>query len=75
MTNVLWVPELKRSMISVSMIEKKVFDVAFQDGKALIITIGSSSNKATVFRVRERNLYMLKGKPMLVMTRNNVGKC
>jgi hypothetical protein len=33
-TNVLWVPELKRSVISVSVIEKKGFDVAFQDGKA-----------------------------------------
>jgi hypothetical protein len=28
--------ELKRSVISVSMIEKKGFDVAFQDVKALI---------------------------------------
>jgi hypothetical protein len=31
--NVLWVPKLKRSVILVSMIEKKGFDVVFQDGK------------------------------------------
>jgi hypothetical protein len=31
-TNVLWVVELRRSVLSVSMIEKKVFYVLFQDG-------------------------------------------
>jgi hypothetical protein len=30
--NVLWVPELKRSVISVLLIENKGFDVVFQDG-------------------------------------------
>jgi hypothetical protein len=63
-TDVLWVPELKRSVLSVSMIEKKGFDVAFQDGKALINPRGSSSDKAIVLGVRERNLYRLKGQPM-----------
>jgi hypothetical protein len=40
--DVLWVPKLKRSVISVSIIEKKGFDVAFQDGKELIMPRGSS---------------------------------
>jgi hypothetical protein len=35
--DVLLMPELKRSVISVSMIENKGFDVAFQDGKVLIM--------------------------------------
>jgi hypothetical protein len=61
---VLWVPKLKRSVISVSMIEKNGFDVAFQDGKVLIIPRVSSSDKATVFGVGERTLYRLKGQPM-----------
>jgi hypothetical protein len=30
--NMLWVPELRGSVLSVSMIEKKGFDVAFLDG-------------------------------------------
>jgi hypothetical protein len=43
--DVLWVSKHKRSVISVSMIERNGFDVAFQDGKALIIPRGSSSDK------------------------------
>jgi hypothetical protein len=62
--DVLWVPELRRSVLSVSMIEKKGFDVAFQDGQALIKPRGSSSDTTIVFGVRERNLYRLKGQPM-----------
>jgi hypothetical protein len=34
--NVLWVPELRRSVLSVSTIEKKGYDILFQDGQALI---------------------------------------
>jgi len=58
--DVLWVPELKRSVILVSMIEKKGFDVAFQDGNVLIMPIGSNSEKLIFFGVIERNLHMIK---------------
>jgi hypothetical protein len=34
--NVLWVPKIKRSVISVLMVEKNGFDIEFYDGKALI---------------------------------------
>jgi hypothetical protein len=60
---VLWVLEL-RSVFSVSTIEKNGFDVLFQDGHALIKPRGSSSDKAIFFRVRERNMYRLKGQTM-----------
>jgi hypothetical protein len=60
-TNVLWVPELKRSVHSVSSIEKKGFDILFQDRQALIKPRGSSSDIAVVFGVRESNLYRPKG--------------
>jgi hypothetical protein len=63
-TNVLWVPELKSSVLSVSTIEKKGYEVLFRDGHALIMPKGSSSDKAIVFGVRESNLYKLKAKPM-----------
>jgi hypothetical protein len=62
-TYVLWVPKL-RSVLSVSMIEKKGFDVLFQDGQALIKPRGSSSNTTIVLGVRESNLHRLKGQPM-----------
>jgi len=42
--NVLFVPGLRYSVISVLMIEKKGFGVLFQDGKARLRLRGSSSN-------------------------------
>lgn len=49
-------------MISFSMIEKKGFEVLFQDGKVRLKTRGSSS-AGIVLRVREHGLYRLRGKP------------
>jgi hypothetical protein len=37
----------------------------------LIMPRGSSLDKATIFGVRESNLYRLKGKPMRAMASNN----
>jgi hypothetical protein len=42
-TNVLWVPKLRRSVLSVSAIEKKGYEVLFGDGQALFKPKGSSS--------------------------------
>jgi hypothetical protein len=61
--DVLWVPELK-NVLSVSMIEKKGFDVLFRDGEALIKPRGSNLGTICFWGVRGRNLYRLKGQPM-----------
>jgi hypothetical protein len=66
-TNVLWVPKRRRSVLSVSIIEKKGYVVLFQDGQVLFIPRGSSSETAVVLGVRESNLYRLKGQPMRAM--------
>jgi hypothetical protein len=73
-TNVLWVPELRISVLSVSTIEKKGFDIVFQDGHALIKPRGSSSDTTLILGVRESNLYRLKGKPMRAMVSNTMEK-
>jgi hypothetical protein len=70
--NVLWVLELKRSVISISVIEKKGFDVEFEDGKEMINPRGYSSDKAILFGVRESKLYRLKGHPMQAVERSRV---
>jgi hypothetical protein len=70
--DVLWMPELKRSVISVSMNENKGFGVVLQNGKALIMPRASSSNKVVVFRVRESYLYRLKSQPMREISRSIV---
>jgi hypothetical protein len=63
-TNVLWVPKLRRSVFSVSAIEEKGYDILFQDGQVLFTPKGSSSNTVVVLGVRESNLYRMKGQPM-----------
>jgi hypothetical protein len=47
--NVLWALKLKRSVISISVIEKKGFDIVFQDGKMLIKPRGSNLDKVVLF--------------------------
>jgi hypothetical protein len=66
-TNVLWVPELRRSVLSVSEIEKKGYHVLFWDGQVLFVPRGSSFRSTVVLGVRESNLYRLKGQPMRAM--------
>jgi hypothetical protein len=63
-SNVLWVPELRRSVLSISAIEKKGYANLFRDRKVLLIPGGSRSKSVVVLGVRENNLYRLKGQPM-----------
>jgi hypothetical protein len=66
--NVLWVPELRRSVLSVSEIERKGYHVLFRDGQVLLVPRWSSFILAVVLGVREGNLYRLRGHPMSVVT-------
>jgi hypothetical protein len=59
-------------VLSVSVIERKGFDVAFQDVKVLIKPKGSSSDTTSVLGVRETNLYKIKGQPMRAVESNIV---
>ena len=61
--DVLFVPGLRYSNIFVSMIERKGFEVLFQDRKARLSPIGSKSD-GIVLGVREHGLYRLTSKPM-----------
>jgi hypothetical protein len=62
-TNMLWVPKLRRTVLSVSEIEKKGYHILFRDGQVLIVPKGSSFRSAVVLGVRESNLYKLKDQP------------
>jgi len=66
--------ELKRSVLLVSTIERKGFDVVFQDVQALIKPRGSSSETTSVLEVRESNLYKLKGQCMRDYGKQQSGK-
>jgi hypothetical protein len=66
-SNVLWVPELRRSVLSVSKIERKGYHVLFRDGQVLLVPRRSSFRSTVVLGVREGNLYRLRGQPMSVV--------
>jgi hypothetical protein len=57
-------------VLSVPVIEKKGYEVLFQDGHALIMSIGSSSDTIVVLGV-ESNLYTLKCQPMRAIESNS----
>ena len=67
MSNVLWVPKFKSVVLSVSEIERKGYHILFRDGQVLFVPRRSSFRSIVVLRVREGNLYRLRGKPMRVM--------
>jgi hypothetical protein len=63
-SNVLWVPELRRSVLSVLEIEKKGYHLLFRDGRVLFVPRRSSFISTMVLGVREGNLYRSRGQPM-----------
>ena len=62
MKDVLYVPGLKKNILSISGLEKKGFRVAFMDGQVLMWPKGKTIDDAIVIGVEEGGLYKLKGK-------------
>jgi hypothetical protein len=59
--DVLYVPCLKKNILSISALEEKGFRVAFIDGEVLMWSKGKSIDDAIVIGVQEGGLYKLKG--------------
>ena len=57
LNNILYVPGLKKNLLSISCLEDKGDRVAFIDGKVLVWGKDSSIDKAMVIGVREGSLY------------------
>jgi hypothetical protein len=55
--DVLYVPELQKSFLSVSAMEDKGYTITFEDGQVLIRSRGSSLDSAKVL-VTERAIYI-----------------
>jgi transposase InsO family protein len=68
MKDVLYVPSLKKNLLSISTLEKKGFRVAFIDGEVLMWAKGETLNQAIVIGNEENGLYKLKGHSEAVMT-------
>ncbi len=61
MKDILYVPRLKKNLLSISALEKKGFTVAFIDREVLMWPRGGSLEYGVVIGVEEGGLYKLKG--------------
>jgi hypothetical protein len=63
LTEVLYVPGLKKNLVSVSTIEEKGYEVLFRDGQVLLFPRGSSITSAKVIGTRHERLYKFLFQP------------
>jgi hypothetical protein len=75
MKDVLYVPGLKKNLLSISSLEKKGFRVAFIDGEVLMWAKGETSNEAIIIGSEENGLYKLKGHSEAAMTHAIENSC
>ena len=61
MKDVLYVPNLKKNLLSISALDKKGFRVAFIDGQVLMWPKGKNIEDAIIIGEEEGGLYKLKG--------------
>jgi hypothetical protein len=72
---VLFVPGLRKNLLSVFLMEGKGFAVEFKNQHVLIKSKDSSLESAQVIRVREGNLYRLQGEPVRALVHNINNLC
>jgi transposase InsO family protein len=75
MKDVLYVPGLKKNLLSISALEKKGFRVAFIDGEVLMWAKGETLNEAIIIGSEENGLYKLKGHSEAAMTHAIENSC
>jgi hypothetical protein len=70
--DVLYVPSLKKNLLSISALEEKGFRVTFIDGEVLMWPRGKTLDDAIVIGVQEGGLYKLKGHSDSTLVHNTV---
>ena len=71
MNDVLYVPGMKRNLVSISTLEDKGYRVTFADGNVLAWHKNSSMDTAKVIGVREESLYHLSTLPTQALVHNS----
>ena len=61
---VLYVPRMKRNLVSISALEDKGYKITFSKGRVIALHKESHISSAKVIGVRENNLYILTIKPV-----------
>jgi hypothetical protein len=72
---VLYVPGMKKTLISVLAIEDRGFVVTFKRGKLLILLEKYSLDTRVVIRIGEGTLYRLQGKLVQDLVHDNENLC
>ena len=72
MKEVLFVPGLKKNLISISALDTKGMRVAFIDGQVIMWPKGKTINDAVVIGEQEGELYKLKGQPKQDLVHDSV---
>jgi hypothetical protein len=72
LSDVLFVPGMRRNLVSISALEDKSYKVAFSDGKVLAWHKNSSMDSTNVIGVREDNLYKLTVHPVQALVLDSI---
>jgi hypothetical protein len=75
MKDVLFVPGLKKNLLSISALDQKGFRVAFIDGEVLMWSKGKTIEDAVVIGTKESVLYKLKGHSDVALTHSTESPC
>ena len=75
MKDVLYLPGLKKNLLSISGLEKKGFRVAFVDGQVLMWPRGKTIDDAIVIGVEEGGMYKLKGISYQALVHSTINPC
>ena len=75
MKEVLYVPGLKKNLLSISALDKKGFRVSFVDGEVLMWPKGKPIDDATKIGVEEGGLYKLKEHTDSTLTTSTISPC
>ena len=70
--NVLFLPGLKKNLLSISALDAKGMTVAFVDGQVLMWPKGKSFDDAVVIGEQEGGLYKLKGQPEQALVHDSI---
>jgi hypothetical protein len=72
MKEVLYVPGLKKNLLSISALDEKGYRVTFVDGQVLMWPRGKTFDDAVVIGVQEGGLYKLKGRSYSTLIHDTV---
>ena len=75
MKDVLYIPGLKKNLLSISVLDKRGFIVSFIDGKVLMWTKGKTINNAIEIGVVEGGLFKLKGHADSTLATSTINPC